>query len=342
MTATSRPAGPPLFVAVNAGCNLTCWYCTEHGENRNFGGGRLSLARLTQILEVAYERGIRVFRFTGGEPTLRQNLGAILLTAQALGDDVRIAVTTNGERLAGLINVFEELNEPRIFLSVDGLDKRLAQLGGDTPTFRIEKWLTPELMGVVDELKHCASVRLNYVLTQASAPQLPALIEYASGQAIDIKVFELLLRDFFYTGHRPRAEVFAEQYVSVREIVPVLTSTYGEPTSFVGTGGRGIPMHAFHTGTSRIVYFDSAEGSHYSDVCHKCSHYPCQEGLYALLLDANGVLHPAGCVNQSLHTHLGIASHGQLVHAFDRLQGVIDSSTLEPVLSNLLAEAHAF
>lgn len=325
----------PLFVAVNAGCNLKCWYCTAHGENRSFGAGRLSVPRLMQVLESAYASGVRTFRFTGGEPTLRRRLGQILLATQELGEDVRIALTTNGVHLDQLAPVLDRLRDPRVFLSVDGF----AGEGAEPPPggeFQIEKWLTPRLMRVVSELPSSTRVRLNFVLTASTAPQLPALIEYAIEQGLDVKIFELLLRDFYYAGHRPRQEVFREQYVPVRSLLPELRARFGDPRPFAGTGGRGIPMRAFETGAGRIVYFDSSEGSHYGEVCDACPVYPCQEGLYALVLDANGTLHPAGCVNLRLRHHLAISSPEATRMAFEEMRDAIEAGTLRPVVPEFL------
>jgi cyclic pyranopterin phosphate synthase len=323
----------PLFVAVNAGCNLRCWYCTESGENRFPGGGRLSLPRRTQILEAAYVSGIRCFRFTGGEPTQRRSLPAILKTTQELGDDVQIALTTNGVHLDRLAPTLAVLKRPRVFLSVDGIGSQSASVDDE---FRIEKWLTPRLMDLVDSLQSVADIRFNYVLTGSSAPQLFPLVDYATRNGVDVKIFELLLRDFYYAGHRPRHEVFREQYLSIRSFLPTLRRRYGDPYPFPGTGGRGIPMRAFDTGSSRVVYFDSSEGSHYGEVCRDCPLFPCQEGLYALVLDANGTLHPAGCTNRRLRSHLGIADRRGLLAAFTGLQQKIAASTLQRVVPRFI------
>jgi molybdenum cofactor biosynthesis enzyme MoaA len=328
----AHPA-PPLFVAVHSVCNLTCWYCTEHGENRTVDG-RLASAGLIEILSAAYATGVRTFRLTGGEPTLRHDVGVLLDAIQALGDDVRIAITTNGVRLKRLMPVLRTLHEPRIFLSVDGFSTDAPCPQG---SLHIEKWLTPELRRTVDELAGFARVRFNFVLTRSSAGHLPPLIDYATDRGVDLKIFELLLRDFYYAGGRPPDEVFREQYVSVRTILPELRERFGQARPFGGTGGRGIPMYAFRHGRSRIIYFDSHDGSHYGDTCDRCPYYPCQEGLYALLLDVNGMLHPAGCENRELYIPLANASPADALAAFDRLQSVLEEASLRPVLPSVLA-----
>lgn len=296
------------------------------------------MPRLAQVLEAAYASGVRTFRFTGGEPTMRRSLPEILLTAQDLGSDVRIALTTNGAHLDSLLETLPKLREPRVFLSVDGFAGE-GEPPGQVGEFQIEKWLTPRLMGLVDELRPIARVRLNYVLTTSSALQLPALIDYAKARHLDLKIFELLLRDFYYAGHRPRLDVFREQYVPVRTLLPSLRARYGKPTRFGGTGGRGIPMRAFDTGSGRIIYFDSFQGSHYGEACRDCPIFPCQEGLYALVLDANGTLHPAGCENRRLRARLAVASPDKLLAAFEKLQKAIRSASLQPVVPDSLALA---
>jgi molybdenum cofactor biosynthesis enzyme MoaA len=328
----------PLFIAVNTGCNLRCWYCTESGENRFPGGGRLSAPRLLQILEVAYASGVRRFRFTGGEPTQRSKLPGILEATQALGEDVRISLTTNGAHLDRLVEPLTTLREPQVFLSVDGIQPGRTAGGGE---FQIEKWLTPRLAALIENLRPRVKVRLNYVLTASSSDQLPSLIDFAVAHELDLKIFELLLRDFYYAGHRPRLEVFKEQYVPVRRLLPELRERFGQPRRFHGTGGRGIPMWAFHTASSRIIYFDSSEGSHYGKVCEECPLFPCQEGLYALVLDANGTLHPAGCQNTRLRSHLGIADRESLSAAFAGLQRVIANARLQRVVPAFIKEPSA-
>jgi MoaA/NifB/PqqE/SkfB family radical SAM enzyme len=330
-TATSQPA-LPLFVAVNAGCNMRCGYCTVFGENRSHPRGKLAVPRLLELLETAYELGVRVFRFTGGEPTLHPQLGEILLATQALGDDVRIAMTTNGTRLGALVDVFPRLRAPRVFVSVDALGD-----GADTATpnerrLRIDKRLTPELIEVIHAVRPSAQVRLNYVLTASNADQLPALIEYSIDYRLDLKIFELLLRDFHYAGERAPLEVFREQYVAVRTLLPDLRRRFGEPQPFGGLGGRGIPMRAFDTGASKIVYFDSLAGSHYGDACADCPLFPCQEGLYSLVLDASGTMHPAGCLNQRLHRGLADADRAETEGAFRELMQAIGAARFTPIV----------
>jgi len=318
----------PLYVAVNAVCNLKCWYCTEHGENRAYGAPALSTQALCELLEVAYSRGFRTFRFTGGEPTLRKDLPELMRATQALGDDVQIAITTNGARLGGMLDALAELNKPKVFLSVDGLALSGAPPQGDRRAFKVSKWLTDELVELIDELRPLANVRLNYVLTQSSLGQIWELIDFASGRGLDVKIFELLLRDFIGTGELSQLDAFKAQFVPIRSLVPELASRFGAPERFPGLGGRGMQMKFVSTGSSRVIYFDGLDGSHYSGkACRLCGHFPCQEGLYAPVLNASGILHPAGCRNEKLYKSV---IGGDAARAFDELKAEIQRSQLMP------------
>lgn len=313
---------------------MKCWYCTEHGENRSIERGRLYGEDLNNAMSAAYEAGVRTFRFTGGEPTLTPSLGETMLAAQNLGDDVRVALTTNGAELNRLKPILERLHNPSVFISVDSYDdlrEATARNG-----IKLDKWLSPELRWTIETMPESVQTRINTVLTAANKDQLPKLTDYAIEQRIDIKIFELLLRDYFYVADRTSREAFASQYVSVREMVPELRVKYGEPIPYPGTGGRGMPMFSFQAGNSKIVCFDSNAGSHYGGVCDSCPIYPCQEGLYAMTLDSNGVLHPSGCANRSTYINIAQATRERRVSAYRKIGAMINSATLRAEVPEIL------
>lgn len=325
----------PVFVAVNRGCDMKCWYCTEHGENRSDARGRIAGEELRDTLAAAYESGTRTFRFTGGEPTLYGPLPELMRETQALGDDVRIAITTNGSQLERIYPALSELRAPRVFLSIDSYDDLREQT--EENGIKLEKWLSPEMRALIENRPDNVDMRINCVLTAANMEQLPKIIEYAVQQGISVKIFELLLRDYFYTVDQAPQDAFLNEYRSVRELLPGLRAQYGEPVPYPGTGGRGMPMFAFQAGDSQIVCFDSNAGSHYGAVCDGCSHFPCQEGLYAITLDSNGVAHPSGCVNEELYVNLRGLPHAEKAETLRRMAGMIGDATMRPDIPDVFA-----
>ena len=330
-----EPEPLPLFVAVNKGCDMQCWYCTEHGENRSVERGRLAGEDLTDTIRTAYDSGVRTFRFTGGEPSLYQPLGDVMLATQALGDDVRIAMTTNGSKLERLKPTLEQLRNPSVFISVDTVDDMRGQTSANG--VKLDKWLSPELRQTIETMPDNVETRINTVLTTANRDQLPKLIDYAVEHGVDIKIFELLLRDYHYVSGSTTQEAFVNQYASVRDLLPELEAKYGAPSPYKGTGGRGMPMFSFQAGDSKIVCFDSNAGSHYGDPCDSCPLYPCQEGLYAMTLDSNGVLHPSGCPNPDTYVNIALAGEAERADAFRQVAEMICGATLRPDVPDILA-----
>ena len=352
---TSRP----LFVNVEDQCQAKCWYCGPWGENRHKGLeelaaekrlSRLTVERLLEILAIAYERGTRTFRFTGGEPTLNPRLGEILVAAQALGSDVQIALTTNGFRLAEIVGDLDQLRDPLVFLSVDGLADVPAARGG----LRVPKLLDGDLDQTIQRVREVAKLRFNFVLSRSTADHVELTINAALERGLDIKIFELLHRYYNpgrYDGQgdwAPSDKTFLDQYVSIRNdrvfgdlgvaetLLEYLYRRFGEPDPFAGTGGRGIPMKAFGGKDGRVIVFDSLAGSHYGDICRNCARFPCQEGLYALVLDVSGVLHPAGCENAKHHRNIAGRDRSDVWTAFGSLESVIDLADLDTQIPKAL------
>jgi molybdenum cofactor biosynthesis enzyme MoaA len=330
-----RPHRGPLFVALTSTCNFRCWFCTSHGENRS-AGSPLPTPELTTLIAEAYREGVRTFRFTGGEPTLRSDVAEVLEATQALGPDVRIALTTNGARLRRLVPTLAKLVEPRVFVSVDGLSRITGpEHQGRRAPARV---LTKALKATIDEVAQVADVRLNFVLTTSTRTQLEPLLEYVLADGHSLKIFELLLRDFHYEDG-PVDAAFSQEYCSVLPIAAAFARRYGKPKRFVGTGGRGMPMWAFKVDRSRIVFFDSLGGSHYGDACRSCARFPCQEGLYAPILDADGTLHPAGCENPELMYAFADTGVDGFRSALATLESAIGASRLLPAVPEMLQEA---
>ena len=340
-TETDEAPTPPLFIVTgpdyskgpDSGCNMTCSYCTPHGEGRSGGQERLSPSQLHEILGDAYAVGIRTFRFTGGEPTLDLQLGKKMLATQGLGEDVQIALTTNGARLRSLFPVLTLLNKPRVFVSVDAFDD--IEASTTDQGFSIQKILTPRLRKTIEQRPDNVNLRINYVLTRFNRDQLPKLVNYAVQEGIDVKIFELLRRGFAFVGDQDPGKVFKDQYTSVAEVLPEFSTALGETSAFAGTGGKGIPMSSFRIQNSEIVFFDSNIGAHYGDVCNGCSHYPCQEGLYGITLE-HGTLFPSGCINESIYKELNGASQAERVSAFRELIATVGSASLRNILPTWL------
>ncbi|MEM6271793.1 MAG: GTP 3',8-cyclase MoaA [Bacteroidota bacterium] len=108
-------------------CNLRCTYCMP--ENIRFLPNKhlLSDEELFAFAETFVEMGVKKIRFTGGEPLLRRNAGAIMERIARL--PVQLALTTNGILLHEFTDLFGEIGLRNINVSLDTLQtERFAEI----------------------------------------------------------------------------------------------------------------------------------------------------------------------------------------------------------------------
>jgi cyclic pyranopterin phosphate synthase len=87
---------PLLDVVLGYDCNLACTYCTITGEMRLRS---MPTERVAREIDRAASRGFRDIAFTGGEPTIRSDLPALVKYARRRGFE-RVKVASNGLRYA--------------------------------------------------------------------------------------------------------------------------------------------------------------------------------------------------------------------------------------------------
>jgi MoaA/NifB/PqqE/SkfB family radical SAM enzyme len=109
------------YLKVTKRCNFDCHYCPWHTAASDFAG-ELSTERWREIIDDLYARGVRIFVFEGGEPTLRRDLQELLDYTHERG--ALTIVATNG---SGNMWRFR----PRAFtVSVDGPEAMHDQVRG--------------------------------------------------------------------------------------------------------------------------------------------------------------------------------------------------------------------
>src|SRR3954452_4774198 len=81
----------------------------------------LSFEEVERLVRVMMRFGVRRVRLTGGEPTVRKDVVALVERLGALGLD-DLAMTTNGERLVELARPLRRAGLTRLNVSIDTLD----------------------------------------------------------------------------------------------------------------------------------------------------------------------------------------------------------------------------
>ncbi len=117
-----------LRVSLTDRCNYRCVYCMpEEGVDLVPKADVLTFEEVERLVRVMMRFGVRRVRLTGGEPTVRKDVVALVERLGALGLD-DLAMTTNGERLVELAAPLKRAGLHRLNVSIDTLDAAKFQL----------------------------------------------------------------------------------------------------------------------------------------------------------------------------------------------------------------------
>ena len=111
-----------LRVSLTDRCNYRCLYCMpEAGVDLVPKSDVLTFEEVERLVRVMMRFGVRRVRLTGGEPTVRKDVVALVERLGALGL-ADLAMTTNGERLVELAAPLKRAGLSRLNVSIDTLD----------------------------------------------------------------------------------------------------------------------------------------------------------------------------------------------------------------------------
>jgi GTP 3',8-cyclase len=179
-----------LRVSVTDRCNFRCVYCLPaEGVTWLPRDSLLGYEEIARLVRVMAGMGLRRVRLTGGEPTIRRDLPALVEALASVPGIEEVSMTTNAHRFAGEAARLKAAGLTRVNISVDSLDAaRFSRItrGGELAAVlagieaAIEAGLTPVKLNMVvmrgendDEL--VAMTR--WALARAPAIQL-RFIEY--------------------------------------------------------------------------------------------------------------------------------------------------------------------
>lgn len=112
-----------LRISVTDRCNFRCVYCMpEEGVRWLPRDEILSFEEIRDVVRAAVEiHGIRRFKLTGGEPTVRHNLTDLVAMLRRVEGVEDLSLTTNGMRLLDLAGPLREAGLDRVTVSLDSL-----------------------------------------------------------------------------------------------------------------------------------------------------------------------------------------------------------------------------
>jgi cyclic pyranopterin phosphate synthase len=197
---------PYLRLSITEACNFRCTYCLPNGYRKSAPHDFLSVDEVSRLVRAFHALGVRKVRLTGGEPSVRRDLTAIIAAVAATGVE-KVALTTNGWRLARDLHDWVQAGLTHLNVSVDSLDPSVfARVTGHDR-------LTDVLAGV-DAALACSQpkVKLNAVLLRDTlAGGFDAYASFLRDRAISVRFIELMRT-------RDNAAFFAAQHVAGPEL----------------------------------------------------------------------------------------------------------------------------
>lgn len=195
-----------LRLSLDDACNLKCVYCLPNGYEKTEADPPLSLTEVRQLTEAFAGLGFWKVRLTGGEPTTRRDIVELASAVSAVPGVRRLAVSTNGYRLAELARPFKDAGVAAVNVSVDSLRPEVfAKITG-------RHLLAEVLSGIDAALEAGLQVKINAVLLRGmNDAEGPAFAELARERPLEVRFIELMRTgenaDFFRQRHRPVADL---------------------------------------------------------------------------------------------------------------------------------------
>jgi cyclic pyranopterin phosphate synthase len=179
-----------LRVSVTDRCDFRCVYCMAEHQQFLPKAEVLTIEELDRLCSAFVGLGTRKLRLTGGEPLVRKGFMELVerlsrhLKSGALQE---LTLTTNGAQLARHAEDLARHGVRRLNVSVDSLDPgkfRQITRGGD---------LNQVLAGIEAARGAGMAVKINTVaLKNDNAEELPAIVQWAHGQGMDVTLIETM------------------------------------------------------------------------------------------------------------------------------------------------------
>ncbi len=201
-------------VSVTGRCNLRCTHCDGPPSEQE----DISYENMSAILKAAYEAGIRVLHWTGGEPTLRKDLVSLIGRAHVLGFQYQ-KLTTNGLRLKELSADLNRNGLNRVNVSVPSVTRE----GYQRATGRDALPLV--LKGIQRAATLFDMVKMNVCLNSNNNDSVFDYLQLAQrlGDTVVVKFIELVPCGNQFEN---RADLFDSAFYSTDDAFAAISSLY--------------------------------------------------------------------------------------------------------------------
>lgn len=200
-----------LRLSITDVCNFKCNYCLPNGYQPEANKPSfLTLNEIRRLINAFAAMGTQKVRITGGEPTLRKDFTRIIETVRANPSIQKIALTTNGYRMAKSVAEWKAAGLDAINVSVDSLDpKMFHQITGEN--------LFHQVMQGIDTAFEAGykQIKVNSVLMKGlNDHDFSAFLNWIKDRPIEMRFIELMQTgemDRFFQRHHLSGMVLMEK-----------------------------------------------------------------------------------------------------------------------------------
>lgn len=173
----------------------------------------LTRQEIIRFVGIVGKLGIHQIRLTGGEPLLRPDILEIVKALRKIESVNDLSITTNGSRLAPLVEPLKQAGLDRINISLDSLDpKRFHEVTGADAFGRV-------LEATFEALKAGFPVKLNMVAVKGlTREEVIHFVSLARAYPLEIRFLEFM--PLCGSGWGP------EHFVPIREIRGIVTEYF--------------------------------------------------------------------------------------------------------------------
>jgi radical SAM protein with 4Fe4S-binding SPASM domain len=266
----SKPPSIPyrMDLALTYRCNNACQHCYNDPQRNP---AELSTKDWKEILDKVWKIGIPHVVFTGGEPTLREDLPELISHAQELG--MVTGINTNGRRLSDATYV-QQLVE-------DGLDHVQITLEShnaaihDTVVQHPGAW-QQTTAGIRNAVSSSLFVMTNTTLLKSNAVELEKTMQFLS----DLKVPTIGLNGLIYSGRGSTVGegIREEQLPALLSLATFITQTHRQ----------------------RLIWYTPTQYCRFDPVTSGLGVKGCTAALYNLCIEPDGSVLPCQSYYHSL------------------------------------------
>lgn len=245
-----------LRLSVTDACNFRCVYCLPNGYKKVASAdGPLSLIEIRNLVSGFAAMGFWKVRLTGGEPTLRRDIVEIAHEVSSTPGVLKVALSTNGYRLAQLARSLRTAGVDALNVSVDSLDPaRFRKITGQD---RLQ-----DVLEGIDAAFGAGfkSVKVNVVLLKDMNDfDLEAYLEWIKSKTLSVRFIELMR-----TG--TNQELFNRHHLSAGTIqLKLLASGWKMRRRAVGDGPAVEFEHPSYRGRIGLI------APYSTDFCQSCN-----------------------------------------------------------------------